>query len=354
MKMFIYLLAILLPMRASALDLITKDSTDVSIIFKLMDTSSAVVSGQVYSGINAWYRRDGATKTALTPVTGGGLTTHLDNSLTEIDSGTYEYDFPDAAFASGARGLTVCIEDSDGSDTDFVPACERVVLTDPLPANFEDFAITASTGEVSVDTITTSALADMFNTDSGTTYGSAVSGSVVKEIADNTTATVNAINAAGAADLFTVDSGETYSSAVAGSVVKEMADNAAGGSGGGTSMCGNMAAWRQLALYSGAGVTSSTVTGDYVSTPQKVGPYYLKIDATENSSGGVTVTVVTSETNSGAGETVHTVALTATGVTRVALDAVSGQKVLGRYMRVELSTLTGDWDVDVTLEYAGE
>lgn len=37
----------------------------------------------------------------------------------------------------------------------------------------------------SVDEVQASALADLFNTDSGTTYGSAVSGSVVSEIADN-------------------------------------------------------------------------------------------------------------------------------------------------------------------------
>jgi hypothetical protein len=39
--------------------------------------------------------------------------------------------------------------------------------------------------DVSVDEIQASALADLFNTDSGTTYGAAVSGSVVSEIADN-------------------------------------------------------------------------------------------------------------------------------------------------------------------------
>lgn len=43
----------------------------------------------------------------------------------------------------------------------------------------------AAVANVSVDEIQASALADLFNTDSGTTYGSAVAGSVVKEIADN-------------------------------------------------------------------------------------------------------------------------------------------------------------------------
>lgn len=43
----------------------------------------------------------------------------------------------------------------------------------------------AAVANVSVDEIQATALADLFNTDSGTTYDSAVAGSVVKEIADN-------------------------------------------------------------------------------------------------------------------------------------------------------------------------
>jgi len=45
--------------------------------------------------------------------------------------------------------------------------------------------VTTAAANVSVDEIQVSALADLFNTNSGTTYGAAVSGSVVKEIADN-------------------------------------------------------------------------------------------------------------------------------------------------------------------------
>jgi hypothetical protein len=51
---------------------------------------------------------------------------------------------------------------------------------------------------VSVDEIQASALADLFNTDSGTTYAAAVSGSVVKETADN--AGGSALTEAGIAD----------------------------------------------------------------------------------------------------------------------------------------------------------
>lgn len=52
--------------------------------------------------------------------------------------------------------------------------------------------------DVSVDEIQATALADLFNTDSGTDYASAVAGSVVKEIADN--AGESALTEAGIAD----------------------------------------------------------------------------------------------------------------------------------------------------------
>lgn len=50
------------------------------------------------------------------------------------------------------------------------------------PTNAE---LTSAAANVSVDELQATALADMFNTDSGTTYGSAVSGSVVAQTADN-------------------------------------------------------------------------------------------------------------------------------------------------------------------------
>jgi hypothetical protein len=60
-------------------------------------------------------------------------------------------------------------------------ANDALVAYDP-PTKAE---LDAAVANVSVDEIQASALADLFNTDSGTTYASAVAGSVVKEIADN-------------------------------------------------------------------------------------------------------------------------------------------------------------------------
>lgn len=58
--------------------------------------------------------------------------------------------------------------------------------------------VTTAAANVSVDEIQATALADLFNTDSGTTYASAVAGSVVAEIADN--AGGSALTAAAIAD----------------------------------------------------------------------------------------------------------------------------------------------------------
>lgn len=113
-----------------------------------------------------------------------------------------------------------------------------------------------------VTSFSASGLAKLFLTDSGTTYASAVAGSVVKEIADNaggSSLTVAAIvsgtwnaeqtsyaavsgsfgkylnapvssrlaaGASGLASFFLTDSGTNYAAAVTGSVVKEITDNA--------------------------------------------------------------------------------------------------------------------------------
>lgn len=60
-------------------------------------------------------------------------------------------------------------------------ANDALVAYDP-PTKAE---LDAAAANVSVDEIQATALADLFNTDSGTTYASAVAGSVVKEVADN-------------------------------------------------------------------------------------------------------------------------------------------------------------------------
>lgn len=66
-------------------------------------------------------------------------------------------------------------------------ASDALTAYDP-PTNAE---LTTAVADVSVDEVQATALADFFNTDSGTTYASAVAGSVVSEIADNAGTSTN-------------------------------------------------------------------------------------------------------------------------------------------------------------------
>lgn len=85
--------------------------------------------------------------------------------------------------AAGSFGKSVADIETDATA---ILADTNELQTDDVPgliAALNDFNSASDT--VIVTEIQAAALADMFNTDSGTTYGAAVAGSVVKEVADN-------------------------------------------------------------------------------------------------------------------------------------------------------------------------
>jgi hypothetical protein len=88
------------------------------------------------------------------------------------------------SLVGGSDNLQVDAVEIEGGDaTDAINAEVDTALSDyDAPTKAE---LDTAVADVSVDEIQASALADLFNTDSGTVYGSAVSGSVVKEVADN-------------------------------------------------------------------------------------------------------------------------------------------------------------------------
>ena len=85
---------------------IKKGSTDQSIVIFIMDsTTGAPETGVDYntSGIDLWYRRQGATKTSITEATLAALdSAHSDGGVEPISDGFYRLDLPDAACASAA------------------------------------------------------------------------------------------------------------------------------------------------------------------------------------------------------------------------------------------------------------
>lgn len=93
------------------IDLITKGSTDRSVLLRIIDsTDGTPETGVVFntSGIDLWYRREGAVKTSVTEATLSALTdAHADGGFLHVGDGYYRLDLPDAAFATGANYVDV-------------------------------------------------------------------------------------------------------------------------------------------------------------------------------------------------------------------------------------------------------
>lgn len=90
---------------------IVKNSTDQSVVIRILDSTTGLPEEAVEhdtSGIALWYRREGATKTAITPAALAALdTAHSDGGIEHIDDGYYRLDLPDAAVATGVDGVMV-------------------------------------------------------------------------------------------------------------------------------------------------------------------------------------------------------------------------------------------------------
>jgi len=90
---------------------IVKDSTDQSVVIRIIDSTDGTPETAVEhdtSGIALWYRREGATQTAITEAALAALNTaHSDGGIEHIGDGYYRLDLPDAAVATGADGVMV-------------------------------------------------------------------------------------------------------------------------------------------------------------------------------------------------------------------------------------------------------
>lgn len=111
------------------LDIIKKGSTDRSVTLRIVDsTDGTPETGVVFntSGIDLWYRREGAAKVSITEATLSALTdAHSDGGFLHIGDGYYRLDLPDAAFATGANHVDV-----GGTVTGMVVIGGRVKLED--------------------------------------------------------------------------------------------------------------------------------------------------------------------------------------------------------------------------------
>jgi hypothetical protein len=126
------------------LDIVKKGSTDRSVLIRIIDDGDGTPETGVEhntTGIDLWYRREGAAKTSITEVALAALTTaHAAGGIEHVGDGYYRLDLPDAAFATGANYVDV-----GGTVTDMIVIGGRVRLVDTdievanIPANITQF-----------------------------------------------------------------------------------------------------------------------------------------------------------------------------------------------------------------------
>lgn len=123
-------------------DIIKKGSTDRSVTVRIVDsTDGTPETGVVFntSGIDLWYRREGAAKVSITGATLSALTdAHSDGGFLHIGDGYYRLDLPDAAFATGANHV-----DFGGTVTGMVVIGGRVKLVAYDPEDTVRMGLTA-------------------------------------------------------------------------------------------------------------------------------------------------------------------------------------------------------------------
>lgn len=130
-KIVVTAFALLFSFTASAAlqDIVTKGSTSRSVTVDIIDsTDGTPETGVVFntSGIDLWYRREGAARVAITEATLAALTTAWSSGgFLHVSDGTYRLDLPDAAFATGANYV-----DFGGTVTGMIVIGGRVRLVD--------------------------------------------------------------------------------------------------------------------------------------------------------------------------------------------------------------------------------
>lgn len=111
------------------IDIVKKGSTNRSVEVRVIDSTDGTPETSVAyntAGVDLWYRREGATRTAITEAT---LATtdaaHSDGGFIHVSDGYCRLDLPDAAFATGANYVDV-----GGTFTGMIVIGGRVRLVD--------------------------------------------------------------------------------------------------------------------------------------------------------------------------------------------------------------------------------
>lgn len=121
---------------------VQKGSTDVSVVIRIVDETDGTPETGVEhntTGIDLWYRREGAAKVSITEAALASLTTaHTDGGIEHIGDGYYRLDIADAAFATGASSVMI-----GGAVTGMIVMGTEVQLVDFDPEDSVRLGLTA-------------------------------------------------------------------------------------------------------------------------------------------------------------------------------------------------------------------
>lgn len=215
-------------------DIVKKGSVDRSVPVYAFDNTTGLAKVDLAynsSGIDLWYRREGAAVVSVTEATLAALTTaHTDGGFLAVANGEYRLDLPDAAFATGANYV-----DYGGTATGFTLVGGRVKLVGidledavrggmtALPNAAADAAgglpISDAGGldlDVKIGAAFTTALTEAYRADGATGTVAQLLYEVVAHLGESsitgTTKTIKKIDGTTSAGTFTLDSATTPTS----------------------------------------------------------------------------------------------------------------------------------------------
>lgn len=183
-------------------------TTDVSVVIRIVDSADGTPETGVEhntTGIDLWYRREGAASTDITEAALSALTdAHSDGGLEHINDGYYRLDLPDAACASGVTGVQI-----GGTVTDMVVLAPYIELVAYDPYDTVRLGLTALPNVASGNAgaiVTAGTGTAQINVSSGNVAGSVASvvgavGSVTGNVGGNVTGSVGSLATQAKADV---------------------------------------------------------------------------------------------------------------------------------------------------------
>ena len=142
-------------------------STDQSTVIRIIDSGDGTPETGVEhntSGIDLWYRREGATKASLTEAALGALdAAHSDGGIEHIGDGYYRLDLPDAAVAAGSVGVAI-----GGTVTNMIVIGTYHALVTNNPYGTIDVNVTSLSSAALTDVWSTVDLAESYAPDGET------------------------------------------------------------------------------------------------------------------------------------------------------------------------------------------